>query len=216
MNQGEIVLGVDTHLDTHVGAVISITGKLLATQAVETTASGYLQLLNWARSLEDLHRAGVEGTATYGSGLTRALRDNGIEVFEVNRPDRAARRLRGKADPTDAESAACAVLSARATAVPKEQSGAAYAMRAVSVARRSAVKARTQAINQLRGLLVSAPQEISVHDIPYRVGSKHILDRAVQPRIARLIGLSWRARARRSTPPADLTSESAARQNLQA
>ncbi len=160
MNQDEVILGVDTHLDMHVGAVISITGKLLATQAVPTTASGYLQLLTWARTLGDVQRAGVEGTATYGSGLTKVLRNNGIAVFEVNRPDRASRRLRGKADPTDAESAACAVLSARATAIPKEQSGAAYAMRAVSVARRSAVKARTQAINQLRGILVSAPQDI--------------------------------------------------------
>ncbi len=160
MDQDEVILGVDTHLDVHVGAVISITGELLATQAVDTTASGYLQLLNWARSLGTLHRAGVEGTATYGSGLTKVLRSSGVEVFEVNRPDRAARRMRGKADPTDAESAACAVLSERATAIPKEQSGAAYAMRAVSVARRSAVKAKTQAINQLRGLLVSAPQEI--------------------------------------------------------
>lgn len=160
MEQDEIILGVDTHLDVHVGAVISITGKLLATQAVKTTSAGYLQLLNWARSLGELRRAGVEGTATYGSGLTRALRDHGIDVFEVNRPDRAARRMRGKTDPTDAESAACAVLAGRATAIPKNQSGAAYAMRAVSVARRSAVKAKTQAINQLRGILVSSPQDI--------------------------------------------------------
>lgn len=160
VNQDEVILGVDTHLDKHVGAVISVAGKLLATHAVETTSSGYLQLLTWARSLGDVRRAGIEGTSTYGSGLTKVLRDNNIEVFEVNRPDRATRRSRGKADPTDAESAACAVLSGRATAIPKEQSGAAYAMRAVSVARRSAVKARTQAINQLRGLLVSAPQEI--------------------------------------------------------
>lgn len=160
MNQDEVILGVDTHLDKHVGAVIDVTGRLIGTQAVGTTTVGYLQLLDWARSLGDLRRAGIEGTATYGAGLTKFLRDNGIEVFEVNRPDRAARRLRGKADPTDAESAACAVLSGRATAVPKDQSGAAYAMRAVSVARRSAVKARTQAVNQLRGLLVSAPQEV--------------------------------------------------------
>lgn len=160
VNQDEVILGVDTHLDKHVGAVISVAGKLLATQAVDTTSDGYLQLLAWARSLGDVRRAGIEGTATYGSGLTKVLRDSNIEVFEVNRPDRATRRSRGKADPTDAESAACAVLSGRATAIPKEQSGAAYAMRAVSVARRSAVKARTQAINQLRGLLVSAPQEI--------------------------------------------------------
>ncbi|MBR8082758.1 transposase, partial [Burkholderia vietnamiensis] len=83
-----------------------------------------------------------------------------IEVLEVNRPDRAARRSRGKSDPTDAENAARAVLAGKATAIPKEQSGAAEAMRAVSVARRSAVKAKTQAINQLRALLVSAPQDI--------------------------------------------------------
>jgi transposase len=105
-------------------------------------------------------RAGIEGTGTYGAGLARALRDHEIEVLEVNRPDRAMRRSRGKSDPTDAENAARAVLSGRATAIPKEQSGAAEAMRAVSVARRSAVKAKTQAINQLRALLVSAPQEI--------------------------------------------------------
>ena len=160
MNQDEIILGVDTHLDKHVGAVISAAGKLIATQSVETTSAGYLQLLAWARSLGERRRAGIEGTATYGAGLTRVLRDNNIDVFEINRPDRATRRLRGKADPTDAESAACAVLSGRATAIPKKQAGAAYAMRAVSVARRSAVKARTQAINQLRGILVSAPQEI--------------------------------------------------------
>lgn len=160
VNQDEVILGVDTHLDKHVGATITAAGKLLGTQSVETTSAGYLQLLAWARSFGDVRRAGIEGTATYGSGLTKVLRDSGIEVFEVNRPDRASRRSRGKADPTDAESAACAVLSGRATAIPKEQSGAAYAMRAVSVARRSAVKARTQAINQLRGLLVSAPQEV--------------------------------------------------------
>jgi transposase len=160
VNHNDVILGVDTHLDVHVGAVISSTGRLLATQAVETTAAGYLQLLNWARSMGELRRAGVEGTATYGSGLTRLLLDHGVEVFEVNRPDRAARRMRGKTDPTDAESAACAVLAGRATAIPKQQSGVAYAMRAVSAARRSAVKAKTQAINQLRGILVSAPQDV--------------------------------------------------------
>ena len=160
MNHDEVILGVDTHLDKHVGAVVNIAGRLLATLTIETTSAGYLRLLTWARSFGDVSRAGIEGTATYGAGLTKVLRDNSVEVFEVNRPDRAMRRSRGKADPTDAESAARAVLSGRATAIPKKQSGAAYAMRAVSVARRSAVKARTQAINQLRGLLVSAPQEV--------------------------------------------------------
>jgi transposase len=160
MEQNEVILGVDTHLDTHVGAVISDTGRLLGTLSVTTDTAGYLDLLTWANSFGQLRRAGVEGTGTYGAGLARVLRDHEVEVLEVNRPDRAMRRSRGKSDPTDAENAARAVLSGRATAIPKEQSGAAEAMRAVSVARRSAVKARTQAINQLRALLVSAPQEI--------------------------------------------------------
>jgi transposase len=160
MENGEIILGVDTHLDTHVGAVINATGVLLGTLSVSAKAAGYLELLSWAISLGRLRRAGVEGTGTYGAGLVHVLRDHKIDVLEINRPDRAARRSRGKSDPTDAENAARAVLAGKATAVPKAQSGAAEAMRAVSVARRSAVKAKTQAINQLRALLVSAPQDI--------------------------------------------------------
>jgi transposase len=160
MEQNEVILGVDTHLDTHVGAVINDIGRLLGTRSVSTDTAGYLDLLTWANSFGHLRRAGVEGTGTYGAGLARLLHDHEIEVLEVNRPDRAMRRSKGKSDPTDAENAARAVLSGRATAIPKEQSGAAEAMRAVSVARRSAVKAKTQAINQLRALLVSAPQEI--------------------------------------------------------
>ena len=156
----EVILGVDTHMDAHVGAVISEAGKLLGTLSVPADAAGYLKLLIWANSFGYLLRAGVEGIGTYGAGLTRVLRDHEIEVSEVNRPDRTTRRHRGKSDPTDAENAARSVLSGSATAIPKTQSGAAEAMRAVSVARRSAVKAKTQAINQLRALLVSAPQEI--------------------------------------------------------
>lgn len=158
--KNEVFLGVDTHLETHVGAVIDHAGRLLGTLAVPTDTAGYLKLLAWARSLGILHKAGVEGTGTYGAGLARLLSNHAIEVLEVNRPDRTSRRLRGKSDPTDAESAAKAVLSGIATAIPKSQSGAAEAMRTISVARRSAVKAKTQAINQLRALLVSAPQDI--------------------------------------------------------
>jgi transposase len=88
------------------------------------------------------------------------LREQGVEVLEVNRPNRAKRRLQGKSDPTDAENAARSVLSGEATAIPKSQSGAAEAMRIISIARRSAVKAKTQTVNQLRAILVSAPQDI--------------------------------------------------------
>jgi transposase len=160
MEQNAIILGVDTHLDTHVGAVISETGKLLGTLSVSADTTGSLKLLTWASSLGHLQRAGLEGTGTYGAGLARVLRDHEVAVLEVNRPDRAMRRSCGKSDTTDAQNAARAVLSGKATAIPKEPSGAAEAMRAVSVARRRAVKAKTQAIHQLRARLVNAPQDI--------------------------------------------------------
>ncbi len=159
-SQQEVILGVDTHLDVHVGVVISEIGQLLGTRSVSANSAGYLDLLSWASSFGTLTRAGIEGTGTYGAGLCRFLIDNEMAVLEVNRPDRAKRRQKGKSDPTDAESAARAVLSGIATAIPKQQSGACEAMRIISVARRSAVKAKTQAINQLRALLVSAPQDI--------------------------------------------------------
>lgn len=116
--------------------------------------------MEWARSLGTVRRAGLEGTGAYGAGFARLLREQGIKVWEINCPDRAKRRLQGKSDPTDAESAARKVLFGNATATPKSQSGVVEALRMLSVARRSAVKARTQTINQpanqLRSLLISA------------------------------------------------------------
>jgi transposase len=122
VKESEVILGVDTHLDTHVGAIVDQRGQLLGTYAVPATSAGYLKLLSWGKSCGNLCRAGVEGTGTYGAGLARVLREHGVEVLEVNRPDRARRRLKGKSDPTDAENAARAVLSGSATAIPKLQS----------------------------------------------------------------------------------------------
>ena len=158
--QAEVILGVDTHLDVHVGVVIDAVGRVQGTLAIATNPSGYEQLLDWAQGFGVLRLAGVEGTGSYGSGLTRFLEERGITVIEVNRPDRSRRRSRGKSDPTDAESAARAVLADDAKCIPKAQSGLAEALRTLNVARRSAVKAKTQAVNQLRALLVSAPSFI--------------------------------------------------------
>jgi transposase len=155
--QVEVILGVDTHLDVHVGVVIDAVGRVKGTLSIETNPKGYEQLLNWAFSFGRLGRAGIEGTGSYGAGLTRFLERSGVTVLEINRPNRSRRRNRGKSDPTDAESAARAVLADDATGAPKAQSGLAEALRTLSVARRSAVKAKTQAVNQLRALLVSAP-----------------------------------------------------------
>ncbi|MDC9616399.1 IS110 family transposase [Xenorhabdus khoisanae] len=158
--QDSVILGVDTHLEMHVGAIIDRTGKLLGTRTVETNLAGYQQLLSWAQTWGTVNQAGIEGTGTYGAGLTRFLIKNGIEVLEITRPDRSMRRQNGKSDPLDAECAARTVLSGRTRAIPKQQSGISEALRITGVARRSAVKAKTQAINQIRALLVSAPQNI--------------------------------------------------------
>lgn len=159
-DEREVILGVDTHLDLHVAVLIDTLGRVVGTTSVPTTALGYQQLIEWARGFGRLTRAGIEGTGTYGAALARRVREHGVQVLEINRPDRSRRRSRGKNDPTDAESAARTVLAGEARAIPKTQSGVAEAMRAVSMARRSAVKAKTQAINQLRALLVTAPEAI--------------------------------------------------------
>jgi transposase len=156
----EVILGVDTHLDVHVAVLIDVVGRFVATTSIPTTAAGYQQLIRWTHAFGRLQRAGVEGTGTYGAALARRLQEYGVEVLEISRPDRSRRRLRGKSDPTDAENAARAVLAGESNAIPKAQTGVVEAMRAVSMARRSAVKAKTQAINQLRALLVTAPESI--------------------------------------------------------
>ena len=119
----EVIVGVDTHKDVHVAAVISVLGALLGTASFPTTAAGYRQLLAWVGGFGILRRAGVECTGSYGAALSRYLRAAGLEVFEVNQPDKAGRRRRGKTDAIDAEAAARAVLSGQATALAKTGDG---------------------------------------------------------------------------------------------
>jgi transposase len=123
------------------------------------TPAGYAELLGWAERLGQIDAWGIEGTGSFGAGLTRFLRAEGQVVVEVNRPDRAARRRRGKSDPLDAEAAACAV-QAQQGSVPKAGDGQVERIRSLRVARATAMKARTQAINALKGLLVTAPAEL--------------------------------------------------------
>lgn len=100
---------------------------------------------------------GVEGTGSYGAGLARYLTAAGVRVVEVNRPDRAKRRQKGKSDPQDAINAAAAVQSGDATATPKAGTGIVEAIRVLRIVRAGAVKSRTVALNQLDSLIVTAP-----------------------------------------------------------
>jgi hypothetical protein len=115
--------GVDTHKDTHTAAVLDATGRLLGHQQFPTTPAGYGLLLAWLRSHGELDKVGIEGTGAYGAGLALHLRVAGVELVEVDRPDRKARRQQGKSDPVDAEAAARAAQAGRATGIPKDRVG---------------------------------------------------------------------------------------------
>ncbi|MER7960105.1 IS110 family transposase [Streptomyces sp. NPDC096030] len=155
-----VVVGVDTHKDVHVAAVLNLLGSLLAAAAFPVTEAGYSALLAWARGFGQVTQAGVEGTGSYGAGLSRHLAGEGVEVIEVNRPDRAARRRSGKTDAVDAEAAARAVLGGRAGGTPKTKDGPVEDLRVLKVVKDSAVRDRTRAINQLKAILASAPARL--------------------------------------------------------
>ncbi|MGD9528709.1 MAG: transposase [Pseudonocardia sp.] len=156
----QITGGVDTHKDTHTVAALDPTGRMLGHYQFPATPAGYATLLEWLRSHGDLARVGVEGTGVYGAGLALYLHTAGVEVVEVDRPDRKTRRWQGKSDPVDAEAAARAVLSGRATGTPKQRDGRVEALRTLRVARRSAISNRAQAQIQMKSLVVTAPETL--------------------------------------------------------
>ncbi|AEV72846.1 transposase IS116/IS110/IS902 family [Mycolicibacterium rhodesiae NBB3] len=153
-----VVIGADTHLDTIHLAAISDTGQPLGDAEFRTNPTGYWAAICWARSFGEVVTVGVEGTSSYGAGLTQAMQANDIHVVEVNRPDRSARRRQGKSDPLDAYSAARAVLAGHGLAVAKDPHTG--ALKALLIARRGAIKARTAAIQQIKDLLVTAPVDL--------------------------------------------------------
>ena len=156
----QVTGGVDTHGEVHVAAVIDATGRILATSSFAATAAGYRGLLRWLRRYGHVVGVGVEGTGSYGAGLARYLSGEGVTVTEVNRPDRQRRRRHGKSDVVDAEAAARAALNGDAAGTPRAGGGPVESVRVLRLARRSAIKARTQAANQIRDLIVTAPDQL--------------------------------------------------------
>ena len=156
-----LVVGVDTHKHVHVAAALDQLGARLGTGVFTADRAGYAELIGWAASFG----AGevvfaIEGTGSYGAGLTSAVRRTGLGTVEVMRTDRRDRRLRGKSDTIDAENAARSVLAGTATAVPKDRDGVVEMIRQVKVAKDVAVKARTASMISLKQVLVNAPPEL--------------------------------------------------------
>jgi transposase len=149
-----VIGGVDTHKDLHVAAVVDELGKILNVASFSATVAGYREMLSWMRSFGELAKVGVEGIGTYGAGLARLLCDEGVEVVEVNRPNRQTRRRRGKSDTVDAEAAARAALNGEATTTPKVQVGIVESIRVLRIAFTSARNSRTRVALQIRDVIV--------------------------------------------------------------
>jgi len=156
----ELVIGVDTHKDTHTAAVVvAATGAVLEQVTVPATPAGYQQLLKLARRQPGQRVWAIEGTGGYGAGLTRFLVANAEQVVELDRPKRAARRHGAKSDSLDAIRAAREALGRDQLAQPRA-AGRRAALSVRLAARRSAVQATTDAQRQLHALVVAAPDTL--------------------------------------------------------
>jgi transposase len=160
--------GVDTHLHVHVAAALDGAGGLLGTASFPASSSGYRRLLGWLRRFGDVELVGVEGTGSYGAGLTRHLQAEGVAVVEVDRPNRQARRRRGKSDTVDAVAAARAAQSGDATGLAKARDGNVESMRVLRLVKLSARKSKTIALNQMRSIVATGPEELrsDMRDLP--------------------------------------------------
>lgn len=152
--------GVDTHLDANVAAALDPIGGLLGVAEFATTRAGHADLLGFLEHFGPVSRIGVEGTSSYGAGLARFLRSAGVQVVEVDRPNRQARRRTGKSDPADAIEAARAAMSGRAQGAGKTKDGTVEAIRVLMVAKRSARSTKVKTLNQIRHLSFTAPEDL--------------------------------------------------------
>lgn len=156
----EVTVGVDTHGEFHVAASLDSNGGVLGVETFANTPSGYRDLLTWAETFGPVGRFGIEGTGSYGAGLVRFLRTRDVETLEACRPNRQLRRRHGKSDSIDAVAAGRAVLSGQVSGPSKTKDGIIEAIRVLRVVKRSAIKDRTAAINQLRALITTAPDDL--------------------------------------------------------
>ncbi len=180
---GPVTAGIDTHGATHHAAVIDAVGRPVADREFPTTPGGYRALTHWLHSHgAAVDRVGIEGTGAYGAGLARHLRGVGIALVEVDRPDRSTRRSKGKSDPIDAYAAARAALAGTAAGTPKTRDGRVEAIRTLRLAKRSAIKARTQATNQLHAVLLTGPADL--RETLRGLTGEHLIDACVRLRPA--------------------------------
>jgi len=155
-----VVIGVDTHKDIHVAAVMDTLAGSIGTLTIPTNTRGFTALEAWANAHGKVIAVGIEGTGSYGATLTSFLRRAGFKVLEAGRPDRRMRRMNGKSDTLDAENAAQSILAGLATTTPKTADGAVEMIRVLKITHDTAVTHRTAAMITLKNLLVHTSDEM--------------------------------------------------------
>lgn len=157
--ESAMVVGVDTHKDTHSAALLSEVGVVQGGLEVCASKEGYRQLLSWARSQSSARIWVVEGTGSYGAGLSTYLSGEGEVVYEGDHPKRSARGPAGKSDQLDAIWVAKEALTRPHHGLPRKR-GEREMLRVLLTAREGAVNAEKQGLNQLYALVVSAPESL--------------------------------------------------------
>jgi transposase len=156
----EVVIGVDTHKDTHTAAILDAhTGGVLARATVSADPDGYAELLALTEQHAGLRAWAMEGAGGYGAGLARHLAAADELVVELDRPKRPARRAGAKSDPIDAERAARDALARTRLAQPKTGPERA-ALQMLLTARRAAVEAAATAQRQLLAMVITGPEAV--------------------------------------------------------
>ena len=153
----DVVIGVDTHKLIHMAVALSANGGWLGSLKLDAKRSGYEELIRWSAEYGRSPVFAVEGTGCYGAGLCRALQLAGLEVVEVNRPDRSTRHRRGKDDTIDAEAAARSFIAGQSTVIPKAGNDLVEMIRMLKLVKDSATDNRTAALNRLHAIVVTAP-----------------------------------------------------------
>jgi transposase len=172
----DAVVGADTHRDAHTLEITTSTGVTLATITVANTVEGSARALAWigAHAPGPRVAAAVEGSRSYGVGLSRALSAAGLPVIEVEQPHRREHR-RGKSDPIDAHLAAIHALRLHADRLPTPRAdGDREALRILLVARVELTTTKTRSINRLRALLVTGDAEDRQLNRPGQLSGAHL------------------------------------------
>ncbi len=154
----DAVIGIDTHRDSHEVEIADATGTPIATMRISNDSAGFGQLLAAIVEVAAGPRVVVwlEGSRSYGVGLTRALAAAGLLVIECEQPSRRQRRGRGKSDPIDAHLAVLAALRLDAERLPAPRAdGDREALHILLGARQDITVASTAQTNRLRALLLA-------------------------------------------------------------